>query len=149
MIEKRGWPSMEKNAAHKRSEMAPEPKRGRKNRHKKLGLTLWLNRTVADLGKWRDLTMLRILGVLFGDRGHTKGKIAAELNMWTDLIDEKLGWLKKQGLIHDERVSFGVDFLGRRRTIRTYYVTELGRFLLHQMDMQFPGLWLTPFIGET
>ena len=139
---------MEKTAAQKRDEKPHDPKRGGITRHPKPGLARWVNQIVADLSKRNDLTMLRIMGVLFGGRCRTKGKISAELNLWDDLIGEKLDWLKKRGLISDERVSFGIDFLGRKRTIRAYYVTELGRFLLHQMDMQFPGLWLTPIRTE-
>ncbi|MFX0195552.1 MAG: hypothetical protein ACFFCW_05450 [Candidatus Hodarchaeota archaeon] len=133
---------MGKKTALRVSEKDSDLNWSRINRQRKQMLDRWINRTVADLGRLIDLTTFRILGFLFAEKGHTKAQIVVKLKLWEELIDEKLKWLIKQGFIRDKRITFGIDFFGNRRTIRVYYITELGRVLLHHLDMQFPGLWM-------
>lgn len=131
--------NLEQNKSHK----VTNHYRSEFTNNTKLGLVGQIDRIIVDLGKSIDLTTFRILMFLFEEKGHTKAQIAEKLKLWEKLIDEKLKWLKKQYLIRDKRMTFGIDISGGRRTIRVYYITELGRFLLHHLDMQFPGLWMT------
>lgn len=136
---------MEKNVAQKKSQKFSNPYRSiiAYNTKSEIQIAGWIKKTITDLGWLIDLTTLRILGFLFEKKGHTIAKIVAVLNVSEGLICEKLEWLRKQDLIHDEHIAFGVNYYGRRRTIHIYQLSELGRFLLHQIAMQFPGLWMT------
>jgi len=111
----------------------------------KQGFDRWLKSTLLE--NQLDIFMFRVLGCLFDDcgrlRGHTKSKIAERLNLWDDRVGETLNRLEGHEYIHSERVSYGIDHLGRMRTIMVYQLTEIGRFLLNQVDTQFPGLWLS------
>jgi len=105
--------------------------------------------THDPLGKWIDpvqmvgaLSELRILEFLFPNKSHTKSQIAVVFNLWEKALTAKLNRLKKTGLIYNEHISFGIDYSGRKRTIHTYQLSEIGRFLLHQMETQFFE-WLT------
>ncbi|MFX0195556.1 MAG: hypothetical protein ACFFCW_05470 [Candidatus Hodarchaeota archaeon] len=88
-----------------------------------------------------DPISLCILGYLFPDRRHTKAQIASQLNLWEHLVVEKLEHLKREGFLHCMSISFGIDPFGRKKSIRIYQLSERGRFLLHQLDTQFPGLF--------
>ncbi|MFQ6123786.1 MAG: hypothetical protein ACE5R6_04155 [Candidatus Heimdallarchaeota archaeon] len=134
---------MEINVAQNKNQKAYYSSKSEITYNIKPGLAELINRTIIDLSKSIDLTTLRILGILFNKQGHTKAQITETLQMWEEQIDEKLKGLKEQGFICDKRMTFGIDIFGGRRTIRVYYITELGRFLLHHLDMQFPGLWMT------
>jgi len=134
---------MKNNLEQNKSQKVSNPFRSEFTNNTNLGLVGQIDRTMVDLGKSIDLTTFRILLFLFEENGHTKAQIAEKLKLWEKLIDEKLKWLKKQYLIRDKRMTFGIDISGGRRTIRVYYITELGRFLLHHLDLQFPGLLIT------
>ena len=112
--------------------------------------------TKHDFDRWikpalqenqHDIFMFRVLGCLFDDcgrlRGHTKSQIAKRLNLWDDRVGEILNRLEGHEYLRSERVSYGIDHLGRMRSIMIYQLTEIGRFLLNQVDTQFPGLWLS------
>jgi len=140
---KRGWVKMENNVSKKKSQMASDSNKCEITYYTKPWLIERINRILDDLDRSLDITTLRILGFFFDEKGHTKAQITLKLKLWEKLIDEKLKWLKKQGFIRDKRMTFGIDIYWGRRTIYVYYITELGRFLLHYLDMQFPGLWMT------
>ncbi len=134
---------MKNNMEQNKSQKVPNHFRGEFTNNTNLGLVGQIDRTMVDLGKSIDHTTFRILLFLFEENGHTKAQIAEKLKLWEKLIDEKLKWLIKKYLIHDKRMTFGIDISGGRRKIRVYYITELGRFLLHHLDMQFPGFCMT------
>lgn len=102
----------------------------------------WIDLAKIGPNWWTDPISLCILGFLFPDKSHTKAQMAHKLNLWEQLADEKLEHLKREGFIHDKSVSFGIDPFGRKKTIRIYQLSERGRFLLHQLDTHFPGLFL-------
>lgn len=133
---------MENNVSKKKSQMASDSNKCEISYYTKPWLIERINRILDDLDRSLDITTLRILGFLFEEKGHTKAQIALKLILWEELIEEKLKWLIKQDFIRDKRMNFGIDFFGNRRTIHVYYITELGRVLLHHLDMQFPGLWM-------
>lgn len=106
--------------------------------------------TQDPLGKWIDpvhmvgaLSEFRILEFLFPNKAHTKSQIALVFNIWEKAITAKLNRLKQTGLIANEHISFGIDYAGRKRAIYTYQLSEIGRFLLHQMETLFFEPWLT------
>ena len=93
-------------------------------------------------------SMLRILGLIFAKehargRGYTKSKIAATLNIWEDQVESLLDQLRSQKFIYREQKPFGMGLFGRPRKIHVYHITEVGRFYVHQLDTQFPGIWTT------
>ncbi len=102
----------------------------------------WIDLAKIGPNWWTDPISLCILGFLFPDQSHTKAQMSRKLNLWEQLVDEKLEQLIREGFIHDMSVSFGTDPFGRKKTIRIYQHSERGRFLLHQLDTQFPGLFL-------
>ena len=105
--------------------------------------------THDPLDKWIDpvqmagaLSELRILEFLFPNKSHTKSQIARVFNIWEKAIIAKLNWLKETGFIYNEHIPYGIDYSGRKRTIHTYQLSEIGRFLLHQMETHFFEPWL-------
>jgi len=106
----------------------------------------WMNFPNAE--KQVNIHILRILGLLFNEDqtrgwGYTKSQIVAMLNVWEDQVDYLLDQLQSQEFLYSEQIPFGMDLFGRRRKVRIYQITELGRFYIHQLDTQFPGIWMT------
>jgi len=100
-----------------------------------------------ELDRWIDLTSvdlfeLRILWFLFPDKRHTKSQIASELKLWEQHVSRSLKRLRRVGFIFDEYISFGLSINDKEKTIRIYQLSEMGKFLLYQMETQFPGLML-------
>ena len=100
-----------------------------------------------ELDRWIDLTAvdlfeLRMLWFLFPDKRHTKSQIASELKLWEQQVSRSLERLRRVGFLFDEYISFGVSINEMDKTIRIYQLSEMGKFLLYQMETQFPGLVL-------
>ena len=113
----------------------------------KTDFTKWINLTIPTLYEHLNLSTLRVLGCLFDECGqirvHTKSIIAYKLNLCDNQVDNTIDGLEQLGFIYREHISYGTGLSGRIRTIRVYHLTELGQFLLNQIDMKFPGLWFT------
>ncbi|MFX0209012.1 MAG: hypothetical protein ACFFDT_23715, partial [Candidatus Hodarchaeota archaeon] len=111
-----------------------------------LKLDQWMKLQSSD--KRTYLSMLRILGLIFDEehvrgRGYTKSQIVNMLNIWEDQVGLLLDQLQSQKFIYSEQKPFGMDLFGRKRKIHVYHITEAGRFYVHQLDTQFPGIWTT------
>lgn len=86
-----------------------------------------------------DISIIRILTYLSDQEKHTRHELSKQLGLSRSLIEDKLDVLRDKGFVIVESIPFG------RKKVKKYKISELGKFAMDNLEINFPGLWFQKF----
>jgi len=95
----------------------------------------WIYFHTLDEQLLLDISTIRILTYLSDQERHTRYELSKQIGLSHSLIEDKLNFLRDKGFIIVETSLFG------KKNVKKYKISELGKFAMDYLEINFPGLW--------